>query len=465
MNQSLGTSLFTSYNKSNAYDPADNRFSAIPKFERWTFNPRLFLEESNSVLRLGINAVVEDRIGGDMDYISGNRISPAYFEQSSTERLSTQIEYSSQWPSGNEFVFRNSINHYKRDLDVPEFSFAGTQVSSFSEAHILGAAGFMDWVAGLNLWTEDFDHDGLTTSLAADSSLDFNNQTVGAFLQGTFTLSDQWVVESGLRVDSTSDYGNFVMPRVSLLYKPSADTSLRIGGGLGYKEPTPFSEESEMIQFRGLMPMDSKLLDAERSTGLNIDINQSLEFGNELSLNLNLLFFYTRVEDPLRLLEFHSNQYAYRQPYDFLDTRGAEISAVWRWNDFKYFFGYTHADVQEHGAIEVNSATLMPKDRVNNVFVYEREDDIRIGFEAYYYSQQELNDGSKSRDFWIFGLMMEKIFEEGFSFFLNFENFSDTRQTRYGAIYTGPHINPVFSDIFAPLDGFVINGGIKIQLR
>ena len=87
MGQSVGSSLFTSYNKSIAYDPADNGFSAIPKFERWTFNPRLFLEGPNSELRFGINAIVEDRIGGDMDYIKGNRISPAYFEKSSTERL------------------------------------------------------------------------------------------------------------------------------------------------------------------------------------------------------------------------------------------------------------------------------------------------------------------------------------------------------------------------------------------
>ncbi len=94
----------------------------------------------------------------------------------------------------------------------------------------------------------------------------------------------------------------------------------------------------------------------------------------------------------------------------------------------------------------------------------KREDDIRIGVEAYYYGQQLLNDGSKSRDFWVFGLMIEKLFKENFSFFLNFENFSDTRQTRFDSVYSGSRVNPVFADIFAPLDGFVINGGMKLQL-
>ena len=109
-------------------------------------------------------------------------------------------------------------------------------------------------------------------------------------------------------------------------------------------------------------------------------------------------------------------------------------------------------------------APLMPKDRVNNVFVYEREDDLRVGLEAYYYGRQKLTDGSSARDYWIFGLMTEKIISDRLSIFLNFENLSDTRQTRFGAIYKGSVLNPVFSNIFAPLDGFIVNGGIKVRL-
>jgi len=170
------------------------------------------------------------------------------------------------------------------------------------------------------------------------------------------------------------------------------------------------------------------------------------------------------VDNPLRLVDVGNKQFAYRQPDDFLETQGTELGVVWRWNDFKYFFGYTHADVREHTKTGARMAPLMPKDRVNNVFVYEREDDFRIGLEAYYYGRQGLTDGSMARDFWIFGLMMEKRIDEDFSVFLNFENFSDTRQTRFGSIYTGSRLNPIFADIFAPLDGSVINGGIKIRL-
>ena len=457
---SLGKRIFASYNKSDAYDSADNGFSAIPEFERWTLNPHLFIENSNSQFSLGFNAVKENRIGGDMDYIDGDRDSTAYFEKIATDRFSTQLEYISQLQSGNEFVIRNSVNHYKQNLKVPEHFFKGTQLSSFSEAHLLGSGELMEWVVGLNLWTEKFDQDILRSPLA----LDFDTQTVGVFAQGTFYLSELWSVEGSLRFDSTSEYGSLFLPRVSLLYKPSARTTLRIGGGSGYKEPTLFGEESEVIQYRGILPLEMEQLVAEESTGFNVDLNQEFVLANAATLDINLLLFTTRVDNPLRLVDLGNKQFAFRQPDDFLETLGAELGIVWRWNDFKYFFGYTHADVKEHTETRVRMAPLMPKDRVNNVFVYEREDDFRIGLEAYYYGRQGLTDGSMARDFWIFGLMMEKRIDEDFSVFLNFENFSDTRQTRFGSIYTGSRLNPIFADIFAPLDGSVINGGLKIRL-
>jgi iron complex outermembrane receptor protein len=48
--------------------------------------------------------------------------------------------------------------------------------------------------------------------------------------------------------------------------------------------------------------------------------------------------------------------------------------------------------------------------------------------------------------------------------FFNFENLFDTRQTKFDTIYTGPISNPVFRDIYAPVDGFVVNGGVKVRL-
>ncbi|GJM11811.1 MAG: hypothetical protein DHS20C12_02140 [Pseudohongiella sp.] len=457
--ESTGTTVFASYNVSDGYDPAGIGLSAIPEFERWTLNPKIFVYGQDSELMLGVSMVKEDRLGGDMAYIDGDRSRPAYFEDSSTLRLSTQLEYSRLFDSGNELMIRNSISRFDRDLLVPGFEFGGTQYSSFSEAHLLGGTAAFDWVVGMNLWTEEFDQDSGPQTM----QIDYDQQTVGAFVQGTRPLSDTLTLEAGLRLDSDSDYGEFFLPHLSLLYTGIEDTSIRLGGGLGYKLPTPFSEEAERIQFQGLRPLQIDNLEAEQSAGVNADVNRSWQLGDSLSLDLNVLLFYTRVDDPL-MLELQDDQsYAYQQPVPYIDSRGTEMNAVWRWSDYKFFLGYTHADVEQHLRDETRKAALIPEDRVNMVFVYEREDDIRIGLEAYYYSQQTLESGRKSPDYWIFGLMMEKIFSDDFSVFLNFENFGDTRQTRDGPIYTGSISNPEFMDIYAPLDGYVINGGIKLS--
>ena len=89
-------------------------------------------------------------------------------------------------------------------------------------------------------------------------------------------------------------YGNFILPRASLLYSPSEKTSLRIGGGVGYKEPNPFGEEAEAIQYRGISPFETSKLVAEESFGLNVDLSHSFDLATGATLNLNLLFFYKR---------------------------------------------------------------------------------------------------------------------------------------------------------------------------
>ena len=108
-------------------------------------------------------------------------------------------------------------------------------------------------------------------------------------------------------------------------------------------------------------------------------------------------------------------------------------------------------------------APLSSRHRLNNVLIYEKEGKLKIGAEAYYFSKQFLHDGAMGRAYWTFGLMAERTWKH-FSLFLNFENFTDTRQTKFDTIYTGPINDPVFRDIYAPVDGFVVNGGVKIKL-
>jgi iron complex outermembrane receptor protein/outer membrane receptor for ferrienterochelin and colicins len=63
----------------------------------------------------------------------------------------------------------------------------------------------------------------------------------------------------------------------------------------------------------------------------------------------------------------------------------------------------------------------------------------------------------------VLGIFGEKIFGK-FSLFINAENITDTRQSRFGTVVFPPHQKPTFSEIYTHTEGRVFNGGIKIKL-
>ena len=291
----------------------------------------------------------------------------------------------------------------------------------------------------------------------------YNYNTIGGFVQNTWNTTRQLTIESGIRGDYHNKYGFFVLPRLSLLYHINSHLSTRLGGGLGYKAPNVFTEDAERIQFKNVLPIDIDNTTAERSYGVNYDLNYRTPlFDDMVSLSVNQLFFYTRINNPVLLTALSNGTYQYQQPRGDLNTKGLETNIKLTYDNFKLFIGYTYADVTAHINNTITTYPLVSKNRLNNVLMYEVEDKLKIGLEGYYFSPQKLNDGTTGKGYWTAGIMAEKIWDK-FSIFVNFENLTDTRQTKFDTIYTGSITNPIFRDIYAPLDGFVINGGIKIN--
>jgi len=457
----IGTTIFASYNLGTPYDPSDVGFTAIPKFSRVTVNPKLFVYfNDKTTLNAGFQTTIEERIGGDIIYIEdGGSSQHSYFEKNNTNRISSQVGIDHSINERSTFSFKNSISYYDRTIEIPDFKFSGDQISSFSELSYIHKDEKSEWITGLNLWSDQFNQNELNFSEAVD----YQHTTVGAFVQNTSNLTEKLTLETGLRGDYQNEYGFFVLPRVSALLKVNPKLSLRLGGGLGYKTPTVFTEDAERIQFRNVLPIDVTKTEAEESIGANFDINYKTELSNDLFFSLNTLLFYTQVKDPLILTPTSADIYEFLQPNGYLDTKGLETNLKLSYKDFKLFVGYTLADVQEHYNDNSTTFPLVAKHRLNNVLMYEVEEKLKMGLEAYYFSPQQLNDGATGRDYWLFGFMVEKIWER-FSIFINFENFGNTRQTKFDTIYTGPITNPTFRDIYAPVDGFVVNGGLKIKL-
>src|SRR5690606_40461159 len=84
--EKVGATIYAPYNKGTAYDPSDIGLSAIPDFDRFTFNPKLLLYLNDATaLSAGLNTTLEARTGGDMEYLKGNgSATRAYFEENKT---------------------------------------------------------------------------------------------------------------------------------------------------------------------------------------------------------------------------------------------------------------------------------------------------------------------------------------------------------------------------------------------
>ena len=455
----IGYTLLTSYNHNGAYAPADEIFSAIPHFDRVVFNPKVFTWfNPKTQLAVGLNTMWEKRQGGDMDYLKGDETTGLYFENNHTKRLSTTADFTHNFNRSNKLQAKASWSYYDRTIELADYYFEGTQRSLFSEINYLHATRRTECIVGVNLLDDIFDEVSHTTLPARNSDL----LTLGTFLQNNTALNDRFEFEAGVRYDYVNNYGSALLPRLSLLYKITDRLTSRLGGGMGYKAPTIFTEETEIIHYRNVnaLTADNHL---ETSYGCNWDLNYSTTlFDDKLSLSVNHLFFYTYIEHPLLMKPNTSGYYEMHNIDGHIDTRGIETNVKLGYEDLHLFLGYTFNDAETFENGIHSDAPLTSKHRINAILMYEDDEHWRIGLESYYFSRQTLCDGTEGSSYVTFGMMVEHFWKH-VSIYANFENFSDRRQSRYGALYTGTRSNPQFADLYMPIEGFVFSLGAKIR--
>ncbi len=458
--QHIGTTIFGSYNYNGAFAPSNTAFTAIPQTNRFAINPKVFLymDDHNSGW-FGVNTTYENRLGGDVQVVEGQADNiHQYFERNKTFRFSTKLSFTHKIDEESRINFKNTIGYFDRDLGEQGFNFKGKQLSSFSEVNYVRNGEKASWVAGANLITDHF------TAEPPQNSLNYNLTTLGAFVQNTYKATNWFSLETGLRLDNNApapakpSSGLFFLPRVNALFRITDHLTSRLGGGLGYKMPTLFNDESEQDGYQHIQPLNIGNTQAEQSYGLNGDLNYRSTLGDKAFININQLFFSTRVDSPLIL---QNNSFVNAPGY--LHTQGAETNIKLVMDELVFYLGYTYTDTKQHFNGQSSSQPLTPKNQLSFDATYEIEGSFRFGAESFYTGPQLLSDGATGKGYVTFGLLVQKMWKH-FDIFVNAENLTDQRQTKWGSIYTGSLTNPHFKDIYAPLDGVVVNMGIRIKI-
>ena len=457
----VGYTFLGSANHQNEYDVDDDNFSDLPRTYSLAVNPRAFFYiDDKTQLSVGNSTSFQRRTGGDMFVIAGRPDADhQYFEKNNSIRNITTVNFTRDFAGGRRIAARQSIAFFDRDLLTPGYQFKGRQLNSYTDVSYFAPVRGHALVVGLSATHDRFreDRNDRVAVLRDESHTIF-----GGYAQDTFDINDKLSVEAGLRIDHAKNYGTFALPRVSVLYRFTGNFTSRVGFGLGYKTPSIFTEDAETLLFKNVLPVSTSLK-VERSRGGTFDLNYRNTIGEHFSYAINQMFFYTEITDPLVLTERNDGFYEFLNAGSSLVSRGFETNVRLSYDIAKLFVGYTFTDAKAGYLPGDRVLPLVPRSKINSSLVFESPENFKAGAEAYYTSSQTLSDRSHTRPFFVVGLFGEKSFGK-FSLFINAENITDVRQSRYGPVVVPPYTNPTFAEIYTHLEGRVINGGIKIRL-
>jgi outer membrane receptor protein involved in Fe transport len=454
----VGYTLFAGGTRQQGVDVDGDGFVDVPRLRNFTVHPRLFYYRRNGQLALGYTGTLETRQGGDVAVVQADvpDAQPRFFVTNRTQRHSADLIYTQDSVAGGSLTVKATASWFRRGVSTNTVAYAARQLSYYSEVSYLHRYGPHTLVGGLNVLGEDF------APLPADSRTpllnDYRYATVGGFVQDDWQLTPALSVQGGLRFDHHNAYGSFLLPRAAVLFKASPDVTLRLNGGLGYRAPVPYVNELDEREIPLVQPLQN--LAAERSQGLNGDVNYQHRFASGLSLNLNQGFFYTRLQDPLVLSEAAAPDYT--TPLRWFNgaaptvSQGLESYVRLRKDETELYLGYLYTSARRRYDARNSNVPLAARHKLATVATQDLGEHLAVGIEASYTGRQYLDDGSRRPGYPIVAGLL-RYTAGPWTFIINGENLLDYRQTRREAVALGNRVNPYFPELWAPVEGRVFN--------
>jgi len=280
-------------------------------------------------------------------------------------------------------------------------------------------------------------------------------------VQDDFEIARWLSVSASGRADFQNQYGTFLSPRVSALVRWHGWTS-RLSAGQGFFAPTPLTEETEAAGLTRLVI--PKPLLAERGRSASVDLSRKIGPGY-----YTITLFDSSVSHPINVERGVERGKVYQlvNLSEPTHNMGAEFLRTLRKAAFSATLSYTYVHSRQFEIGERVDTPLTPRHSFGMVGMWEKEKAGRIGVESYYTGEQRLEDNpfrAKSKPYVLFGFLAEHPIGP-FRLFVNVENLTNVRQTRWD-----PLLRPDRAvdgrwtvDAWAPLDGRVLNGGVRLK--
>ena len=421
----------------------------LARYERGVARPRLFWDDGQGQsIFMTVGTTLENRTGGTQPdaVLPGTEL--PYREALDTRRfdfgmllqmvpagryvLAARATLARQW---HDHQFGNVLEHDRHD-------------TAFAEATLRGSRDGHTWVGGVAV-EQDAYH---PTELPR---FGYTFTTPGVFVQDDIDIRPWLAMSTSARLDHHSKYGWFFSPRVSALLR-SSNWSTRMSVGSGFFGPSPLTDETEAAGLTRLV-VDGPLR-AERGRSVSIDLTRT--YG---PLSSTATFFGSRVTDPVQV---DRSTYVLRNLAKPTTNVGIELLGVVRQAPLAITASYTYVRSREHVEAVTHDVELTPRHSVGVVTMVENEDG-RLGLEVYYTGRQRLEDNpyrGTSAPYVVAGILAERRVGP-LRLFINGENLTNVRQSRWDPILRPDRASDGrwTVDAWAPLDGRVINGGVRVQ--
>jgi outer membrane cobalamin receptor len=456
-NKKLGYTFFAGTTLQKAVDVNKDGFSDVPDLTTFFLHPKLFLyPNEKNTLTLEYDGTYEDRNGGDIQVLHKTKDNQhQFFIQNKSLRNSVAATWQNKIDKNSELNFKGLLSFFNRDIASNVFGMKAFQQSFFTEFTYLKKWNKHTLVSGINVSGEDFQKRDLDSS----GINPYSNTIFGIFIQDDWKPVQKFTIQTGLRFDYNDGYEPVVLPRISLLYKFNAHFTSRLGGGMGYKAPSVFTNDVDERELRN-HNLAAGIL-TEKSFGANWDINYKQKI-NGWNLTVNQMFYVTQINRPVIANSNGGINYNYSNAAKPLNTKGFETYIAALNNGLEVYLGYTYTIAKQLYNPLQPFVPLSAKSKFAAVISNEFSDRFRACIEASYTGKQYLDNGTKTSGYLVAAGMVRYDLKN-ISLVLNCENIFDYRQTRKESIVFGSLANPSFKQIWAPVDGRVVNLSMRVN--
>jgi iron complex outermembrane receptor protein len=467
----MGFSLHATANTQPKRDIDGDKFIDVPLQQRFSINPKFLWNFSHSKWTITGSYTHEKRFGGEIS-------APENFTMGTDSLFSTALT-TRRFDISNSFLHtlnddsRILINGALARTERTSFQkttpFNGNETTLYADAEWTVHSHLLLWTVGIAAKNQSFNE--TTSDILTHANRSYNFTTLSGFAQAEYAVSSLLTALASARIDNHSLYGMQILPRLSLMLRPTDRLTIRAGVGTGWRAPTIFDETAEERNFRGVPAIS--LSKGEQSIGYTFDTEYKIiaaEWIITTNLNLFSMVLNNRATlSPIDSFVDNRNQIFTWNSVGALTSRGAEVITEVKHDDLSLFFGYTFADVSENNQGTTLRKDFSPLHFINAAVLWELPNTIRIVSDFMLQSPQNLPTNpysSTSQTVITWGGSVEVWIGRGFSLFVNVENALDARQTRSMPLYIGSPRSANFNGnfVWGPVEGRVASIGVKYKI-